>query len=87
MRFTLAMLMRLRSTLLEMSPESFCPFTKMRTYLLPKPFIRRNVPIELGAIDTCGIIRCMAASKVVMPCSAISLLESTCTGVAVDFSR
>ena len=43
--------------------------------------------MELGAIDTCGIMRRMAASKVVMPCSLISCADRTCTGVAVDFSR
>ena len=43
--------------------------------------------MELGAIDTCGSMRVSAWSKVVMPCSRISWLESTCTGVAVDFRR
>ena len=56
-------------------------------YLLPKPFRRKKVPIELGDIDTCGIMRVMAASNVVMPCSRISWLLSTCTGVAVLFKR
>ena len=41
--------------------------------------------MEFGAIDTCGSMRVSAWSKVVMPCSRISWLESTCTGVAVDF--
>ena len=43
--------------------------------------------MELGAIETCGIMRVSAASKVLMPCSRISWEESTWTGVAVDFRR
>ena len=43
--------------------------------------------MEFGAIDTCGIMRTRAASKVDMPCSLISWLVSTWTGVAVDFRR
>ena len=43
--------------------------------------------MELGAIDTWGSIRVSAWSNEVMPCSRISWLESTWTGVAVDFRR
>ena len=55
--------------LLEMSPESFCPLIRIRIYLLPSPFKRRKVPMLLGAIDACGIMRVSTPSKVVMPCS------------------
>ena len=60
---------------------------RTRIYLLPNPFRRRKVPMELGAIDAWGIMRIKASSKVVIPCSRISWLLMTCTGVAVLFSR
>jgi hypothetical protein len=65
-------LMRFKSTLFEMSPESFWPLMRIRMYLFPNPLSRSCDPIELGAIDTCGIMWVRAASKVVMPCSRIS---------------
>ena len=55
--------------------------------MLPRPFRRKKVPIELGAIDAWGIMRVSTASNVVMPCSPISCDDSTRTGVAVDFRR
>ena len=56
-------------------------------YLPDSPFRRRNEPIDDGAIDTCGIMRVSAPSRVVMPCSFISTAERTLTGVVVLFSR
>ena len=87
MRFTRLILMRLRSRLLEMSPVSFCPLMRMRIYFPESPLSRRNDPIDDGAIDSCGIMRVRAPSRVVMPCSFISTAERTLTGVVVDFSR
>ena len=38
-------------------------------------------PIELGAIDICGMVRVKASAKVDIPCSLISFAVITCTGV------
>ena len=55
--------MRFKSTLLEMSPDNFCPLISINIYLFPRPFNRKKLPILLGAIDACGIIRVRAPSK------------------------
>ncbi len=87
MRFTLDMLIRLMSMLLDMSPLSFRPFTSIRMYLLPSPLSLNCEPMALGASDICGIIRVTASSNVDTPCSRMSLADITVTGVTADLRR
>ena len=86
-RFTLAMLMRLRSALFDMSPLSLWPLMRMRMYLPPRPLRRSCDPIALGAMDSWGMVLVRASANVLMPCSLISFAESTWTGVVVTPKR